>query len=255
MLTIKPSATFALTCKSTQLIHSQITGNVSIFSGRLQKTLTRSFPCTRYCATTSHPCSFACKMAPGAPTVVLTVRGDEPKLKSVLLSSHMDVVPVTAEDWDCDPFAAHMTADRDIVARGAQDMKCVGIGYIAAMRQLRNQPRRRTIHLVFTPDEEIGSARGAALFANSDAFAALNVGVCLDEGCPSPHERVFVFNAERSAWCTHHYHLASTSLCRDQTDGPWRRRAWKHHATGHRGGTIGTIHICHQKRLTVSCEH
>lgn len=131
----------------------------------------------------------------------MTLNGQDGSLKSILLSSHYDVVPVSKEFWESDPFAAEMRPNGDIVARGAQDMKCVGMAYLEAIRRLKSNGLKRTVHLVFTPDEEIGSANGAAKFVNSETFKKLNVGICLDEGVPSPTEKLYVFNAERSTAC------------------------------------------------------
>ena len=131
----------------------------------------------------------------------MTLKGQDESLKSILLSSHYDVVPVSAEFWESDPFAAEMRPNGDIIARGAQDMKCVGMAYLEAIRRLKLNCLKRTVHLVFTPDEEIGSANGAAKFVSSEDFKKLNVGICLDEGIPSPTENFYVFSSERSATC------------------------------------------------------
>lgn len=131
----------------------------------------------------------------------MTLKGTEPSIESVLLSSHYDVVPVSSEFWKSDPFAADMLPNGDIIARGSQDMKCVGMAYLEAIRRLKrgNKHLKRTIHLVYTPDEEIGSGNGAELFA--EQLTELNVGVCFDEGLPSPTDKFYVFNTERSTLC------------------------------------------------------
>lgn len=133
----------------------------------------------------------------------MTLKGSDPSLKSILLSSHYDVVPVSPEFWESDPFAAEMRPNGDIVARGAQDMKCVGIGYLEAIRRLKfgGVDLKRTIHLVFTPDEEIGSPNGAALLIKTKLFEDLNIGMCFDEGVPSPNDNFYLFNCERSILC------------------------------------------------------
>ena len=137
----------------------------------------------------------------------MTLKGQDESLKSILLSSHYDVVPVSEEFWESDPFAAEMRSNGDIVARGAQDMKCVGMAYLEAVRRLNSSKLKRSVHLVFTPDEEIGSENGAAKFVNSEKFAHLNVGICLDEGVPSPTEKLYVFNSERSTTCKFYFTL------------------------------------------------
>lgn len=135
----------------------------------------------------------------------MTLKGQDESLKSILLSSHYDVVPVSSEFWESDPFAAEVRPNGDIVARGAQDMKCVGMAYLEAIRRLKSNGLKRTIYLVFTPDEEIGSENGAAKFVHSEKFKELNIGICLDEGLPSPSEKIYIFNCERSTTCKLNY--------------------------------------------------
>jgi acetylornithine deacetylase/succinyl-diaminopimelate desuccinylase-like protein len=64
--------------------------------------------------------------APGILSIFITVEGTDPSLPSILLNSHTDVVPVFPEKWTVDPFEAVKRDDGYILARGAQDMKCVG---------------------------------------------------------------------------------------------------------------------------------
>lgn len=141
------------------------------------------------------------------PVVVITWPGtgdDADALPSILLNSHMDVVPVFADSWTHEPFGAEMDAAGRIFARGAQDMKCVGVQYLAAIRSLRAagvQALRRTVHVSFVPDEEIGGQLGMEAFVETPEFAALNVGFALDEGIASPTDVFSVFYAERAVWC------------------------------------------------------
>lgn len=90
---------------------------------------------------------------PKHPIVVLTWTGTQPELPTIVLNSHMDVVPVFEELWTHPPFAADIDDEGRIFARGAQDMKCVGVQYLAAIRALKRdgyQPKR-TIHVIFVP--------------------------------------------------------------------------------------------------------
>uniref|UniRef100_A0A915LA52 N-acyl-L-amino-acid amidohydrolase n=1 Tax=Romanomermis culicivorax TaxID=13658 RepID=A0A915LA52_ROMCU len=123
------------------------------------------------------------QVAPKRPIVVLTWLGQNEQLPSIMLNSHMDVVPVFAEHWKYDPFSAHKDESGNIYARGTQDMKCVGIQYVEAVRRLKAQNFRlvRNLHIIFVPDEELGSALGMQLFVDSDAFKSLNIGFGLDE--------------------------------------------------------------------------
>lgn len=88
--------------------------------------------------------------------MVLTWKGKDPQLPAILLNSHMDVVPVFEENWSYPPFAAKIDKQGRIYARGAQDMKCVGMQYLAAIRALKKdgvQQLNRTIHISFVPGE------------------------------------------------------------------------------------------------------
>jgi len=57
--------------------------------------------------------------------------------------------------WSHSPFAAEKDANGNIYARGSQDMKCVGIQYLEAIRRLKNNGVRlkRTLLISFVPGE------------------------------------------------------------------------------------------------------
>ncbi|XP_014294167.1 aminoacylase-1 [Halyomorpha halys] len=146
-----------------------------------------------------------CFPTPKKPVVIITWEGTEPKLPSILLNSHMDVVPVFPEKWTHDPFGAEKDANGNIYARGAQDMKCVGIQYIEAIRRLKEEGvrLRRTIHMSFVPDEEIGGEDGMGKWVTMQDFHNLNIGCALDEGMASVDETYLLFYGERSIWQVH----------------------------------------------------
>ena len=129
------------------------------------------------------------------PILMLTKVGQIKELPALLLSSHMDVVPAGDEDaWISPPFDASIK-DGLIYARGTQDMKSIGMAYLEALLQIP-APTTRTIHLLFTPDEEIGSGEGMQAFVPSLG----NIAFALDEGCPSPGQEVLVFVGEKRPW-------------------------------------------------------
>uniref|UniRef100_H2ZKV2 N-acyl-aliphatic-L-amino acid amidohydrolase n=1 Tax=Ciona savignyi TaxID=51511 RepID=H2ZKV2_CIOSA len=126
--------------------------------------------------------------------------GKNPKLSSILLNSHTDVVPVYEEHWKHDAFAAVKEANGDIYGRGTQDMKCVGIQYLEAIRELKSQgvQLKRDVYVSFVPDEEIGGIKGMLAFMETEDFKTINLGLALDEGLANPMNKYSVFFGERS---------------------------------------------------------
>ncbi|KAF5893113.1 aminoacylase-1, partial [Clarias magur] len=123
------------------------------------------------------------EVCPGRVVTILTWTGTNPALKSVLLNSHTDVVPVYQEHWKYDAFAAVKDAEGNVYGRGTQDMKSVTIQYIEAIRRLKAAGKTfpRTVHLMFVPDEEVGGHKGMETFIKHPEFHKLNVGFALDE--------------------------------------------------------------------------
>ncbi|CAG0896666.1 unnamed protein product [Darwinula stevensoni] len=140
--------------------------------------------------------------APGKPVVIMTWIGQMSDLSAILLNSHMDVVPVFPENWIHDPFEAFEADDGKIFARGSQDMKCVGIQHLEAIRHLKNKGfhPKRSVHLTFVPDEEIGGELGMKKFCRMQEFQKLNIGFALDEGLATPDDVYPVFYAERNQY-------------------------------------------------------
>lgn len=137
------------------------------------------------------------------PVCVMTWTGSQPNLPSILLNSHIDVVPVFADKWTHPPFAAQIDESGKIYARGSQDMKCVGMQYLAAVRALKRdgiQQLKRTIYLTFVADEELGGVHGMRPFVETEVFKSMNVGTALDEGIASPTEVFNVYYGERTVW-------------------------------------------------------
>ncbi|CAG9135737.1 unnamed protein product [Plutella xylostella] len=164
------------------------------------------------------------ELVPGKPILVMSWLGASPDLPSVLLNSHTDVVPVFEKSWTHPPFEAFMDENGTIYARGIQDMKSVGIQFIEAVRRLKaaGVQLKRTIHLSFVPDEELGGADGMRKFVETEDYKALNVGFALDEGIASADDDYLVYYAERSVW---HVDIIATgksghgSLLHDNTPG------------------------------------
>ena len=141
---------------------------------------------------------------PGKWVTVMTCEGTDPNKKSILLNSHIDVVPVYPDYWKYPPFSAHKEENGDIYARGSQDMKLVGIQYVEALREMlaTGWKPERTFQIIWVPDEEIGGADGMKIMLEKYRpwFDALNVGFELDEGLANPDDEYRCFYGERSPW-------------------------------------------------------
>jgi acetylornithine deacetylase len=73
----------------------------------------------------------------------------------VALSGHMDVVPVTGQVWDTDPFRM-VERDGRLYGRGTSDMKGFLACALAAVPEFRRRRLAVPIHLAFSYDEEVG---------------------------------------------------------------------------------------------------
>lgn len=73
----------------------------------------------------------------------------------VVLSGHMDVVPVDGQPWTSDPFALTRRGDR-LHGRGSCDMKAFLAAVVEALPRLPLARLDRELVLVFTHDEEVG---------------------------------------------------------------------------------------------------
>lgn len=160
------------------------------------------------------------------PVVVITWEGSQPDLPTIMLNSHIDVVPVFEEYWTHPPFAAEMEENGDIFARGAQDSKNVGMQHLAAIRALKRRgvdQLKRTIYIIYVPDEEVGGMLGMEAFYKSDVFKAMNIAFVLGEGGGFSDEgKQNAFYAERTVWQTEfifHGQSGHASMLFDDTPG------------------------------------
>ncbi|PVU85048.1 hypothetical protein BB559_007233 [Furculomyces boomerangus] len=140
----------------------------------------------------------------GKPIVVLKLAGSDPSLKSILLNSHTDVVPVYEEKWNYPPFGAERVlmdnGEYHIYARGAQDMKVTGSCYLEALREIKASGKQllRNVYAMFVPDEEIGGEDGMGAFVKTQEFKDMNGGFDIDEGRVSPNTVTSSPNRERT---------------------------------------------------------
>jgi carboxypeptidase PM20D1 len=133
------------------------------------------------------------KITPMGETATLTAvyRGSDPKLKPILVASHMDVVSAKREDWERDPFTP-VVENGFLFGRGSSDNKFGLVTSMNAIFWLKQEgfKPKRDIVIVLSGDEETSQTttaalaqelKGAELLLNSDAGGA-NLG---DDGKPT----------------------------------------------------------------------
>jgi carboxypeptidase PM20D1 len=115
-----------------------------------------------------------------------TWTGRDTTLAPIVLMAHTDVVPVEAgsqSDWVHDPFGGTV-ADGHVWGRGALDDKASVVGILEAVATLlrRSGQPKRTIHLAFGHDEEVGGPRGARMIAERITGDGTSPALVVDEG-------------------------------------------------------------------------
>jgi len=83
----------------------------------------------------------------------------------IVLSGHTDVVPVTGQNWDNDPFDVVEKEDR-LYGRGVADMKSFIAIALALVPDMLSRPLIRPIHFALTHDEEVGCLGAPHLIAD-----------------------------------------------------------------------------------------
>ena len=73
----------------------------------------------------------------------------------IVLSGHTDVVPVTGQTWETDPFQVVEKNNR-LYGRGTADMKSFLAIALALVPEMLKKGLKKPIHLAFSYDEEIG---------------------------------------------------------------------------------------------------
>ncbi|MCB9680253.1 MAG: acetylornithine deacetylase [Alphaproteobacteria bacterium] len=91
--------------------------------------------------------------SPGKCNLVASIgpRGTD----GLVLSGHMDVVPVDGQPWTSDPFVLTARGDR-LVGRGTSDMKGFLAAVLHALEGFAPSDYTRELVLVWTHDEEVG---------------------------------------------------------------------------------------------------
>ena len=119
-------------------------------------------------------------------SLLYTWQGRDPSAEPILLTSHLDVVPVipgTEEQWEQPPFGG-VVADGHVWGRGALDDK---VGVLATLEAVEGLLAEgfvpdRTVYLAFGHDEELGGPQGAAAITALLAERGVRLQFTLDEG-------------------------------------------------------------------------
>jgi acetylornithine deacetylase/succinyl-diaminopimelate desuccinylase-like protein len=102
----------------------------------------------------------------------------------IVLLSHLDVVPASADEgWDADPFAG-ARRDGEVLGRGALDAKGVAVVHLLTLVELARRKLRleRDVILLATPDEETGGLDGAGWIVRERPQLLLGAEYLLTEG-------------------------------------------------------------------------
>ena len=99
---------------------------------------------------------------PGRSSVVARIEGSDPNAPKLCLMGHTDVVPVSPEGWDNDPFGGELI-DGEVWGRGAIDMLNLTSSMAVAFRRLADSGFTPTGDLIYfgVADEEAGGTWGA----------------------------------------------------------------------------------------------
>ena len=119
----------------------------------------------------------------GRGIVAARLRGIGKHNKSIILLSHMDVVPANPKEWEVPPFSGTVK-DGAIWGRGAIDDKGPGVIELMAMLAIKRAGilLNRDVLFVATGDEEEGGKNGAGWFVDHESNVFSDAGFLLNEG-------------------------------------------------------------------------
>lgn len=117
----------------------------------------------------------------------------------VALSGHTDVVPVTGQPWDTDPFTV-IEKDDKLYGRGTADMKAFSATGLALVPEMVKAPLTRPISFALSYDEEVGCKGAPEMIAQfGEALpqpALVIVGEPTDMKVVSAHKGMWFFSVD-----------------------------------------------------------
>jgi acetylornithine deacetylase/succinyl-diaminopimelate desuccinylase-like protein len=140
----------------------------------------------------------------GRGIVAARLRGIGKHTKSIILLSHMDVVPANLKEWEVAPFSGTVK-DGKIWGRGSIDDKGPGVIELMAMLAIKRAGilLDRDVRVVATGDEEEGGRNGAGWFVDHESDVFSDAGYLINEGGgiraqPSGHKVYVVSVTEKT---------------------------------------------------------
>jgi succinyl-diaminopimelate desuccinylase len=95
---------------------------------------------------------------------LIATKGLSPDLDPIVLTGHLDVVPLGAADWTMDPFSGEIK-DGKMYGRGSSDMKSgIAAMTVAAIEVFNESGPKGGVKLIYTADEELGCNGAKRLF-------------------------------------------------------------------------------------------
>ena len=120
---------------------------------------------------------------PNRAVIAARLHGIGKHNKSIVLLSHMDVVPADARDWQVPPFSG-LVQGGEIWGRGALDDKGPGVVELMAMLAIKRAGilLDRDVLFLATADEEDGGRNGAGWLVEHQPDVITDAGFLLNEG-------------------------------------------------------------------------
>jgi len=120
---------------------------------------------------------------PNRAVIAARLHGIGKHNKSIVLLSHMDVVPAEAKEWQVPPFSG-LVQDGEIWGRGALDDKGPGVVELMAMLAIKRAGilLDRDVLFLATADEEDGGRNGAGWLVEHQPDVITDAGFLLNEG-------------------------------------------------------------------------
>jgi acetylornithine deacetylase/succinyl-diaminopimelate desuccinylase-like protein len=121
--------------------------------------------------------------SPGRAIVAARLHGVGRHTKSIILLSHMDVVPANPKEWQVPPFSGTVK-NGEVWGRGALDDKGPGVVELMAMLAIKRRGvlLDRDVLFVATAGEEVGGAAGAGWVIEHKPDLYADAGYLLNEG-------------------------------------------------------------------------